>query len=356
MIVAGQAIVSCPAPMLGGGLGRHLADVVTQVRENGHGVEYFATSYPPDDLAGHSVRVPWLPWVMQYTPARFSPEWKSFIGSYVFDREVARQLPPGRQAIYAFAAAALKTFRRARALGYTELHLESASAHVRHVRRMYDDAYGSFPIEGDWLGPQYIARALAEYELADVIWVNSEYARQTFLAEGVPAAKLRRRVLTIDPRFQPGTCRLAKSGLRVVYVGSLSVSKGVPVLLEAFARVPDRDARLTLVGGSATRSMARLLAVTKARDPRVRVGPGDPLPHLHAADVYVHPSYSDGFGYAPAEALACGVPVIVTEDTGMKELISTGRNGWVVPTGSWQAILDQLSAFKDTITHAQSTP
>jgi len=303
-----------------------------------------------------TVRVPWLPWVTQYTPARFSPEWKSFIGSYVFDREVARQLCPGRQAIYAFAAAALKTFRRARALGYTELHLESASAHVRHVRRMYDDAYRSFPIEGDWLGPQYIARALAEYELADVIWVNSEYARQTFLAEGVPAAKLRRRVLNIDPRFQPGTCRLAKSGLRVVYVGSLSVSKGVPVLLEAFARLPDRDARLTLVGGSATRFMARLLAKTTAADPRVLVNPGDPLPHLHAADVYVHPSYSDGFGYAPAEALACGVPVIVTEDTGMKELISTGRTGWVVPTGSWQAILDQLSALKDTITHAQSTP
>ncbi len=349
-------VVSCPAPFKGGGMGRHLAEVLGQLRTEGRSVVYFAASCPVGDPDGMTVRVPWLPWVMQYTPARFSPEWKSFVVSYVFDREVARQLPPGRQSIYAFAAAALKTFRRARALGYTELHLESASAHVRHVRRMYDEAYWSFPIEGDWLGPQYIARALDEYELADVIWVNSEYARQTFLAEGVPAAKLRRRVLTIDPRFQPGPCRLAKSGLRVVYVGSLSVSKGVPVLLEAFARLPDRDARLTLVGGSGTRFMARLLAKTTAADPRVRVGPGDPLPHLHAADVYVHPSYSDGFGYAPAEALACGVPVIVTEDTGMKELITTGRTGWVVPTGSWQAILDHLSALKDTITHAQSTP
>ena len=100
MIDAGQAIVTCPAPLLGGGLGRHLAEVINRLRETGHRVDYFATSSPNCDPDGMTVRVPWLPCVMQYTPARFSPEWKSFIGAYVFDREVARQLPRGRQAIY----------------------------------------------------------------------------------------------------------------------------------------------------------------------------------------------------------------------------------------------------------------
>ena len=140
---------SCPAPFKGGGMGRHSAKVLGQLRTEGRSGAYFAASCPVGDPDGMTVRVPWLPWVMQYTPARFSPEWKSFVVSYVFYWEVARQLPPGRQSIYAFAAAALKTFRRACALGYTELHLESASAHVRHVRRMYDEPYWSFPIEGD---------------------------------------------------------------------------------------------------------------------------------------------------------------------------------------------------------------
>ena len=62
--------------------------------------------------------------------------------------------------------------------------------------------------------------------------------------------------------------------------------------------------------------------------------------------VCVHPSFTDGFGLAPAEALACGVPVIVTEDTGMKELVEEGVNGYIVPTGSWEAILERLKHLR----------
>jgi glycosyltransferase involved in cell wall biosynthesis len=313
---------------------------------------YFASSSPAGDPDGRTVRQRWLPWALRYTPARFSPGWCSYLGSAGFDRAVARQLPAGGELVHAFAGAAFRTFRRARALGYGTLHLESASAHVSHARRRYDEGYRAFPIERDWLGSRYLARALAEYAMADVIWVNSEYSRETFLAEGVPAAKLRRRELTIDPRFTPRSRRPANPGLHVMYVGSLTVSKGIPVLLEAFSRFPDRAARLTLVGGSGTRPMARMLAAARARDLRIAINPGDPLPHLRAADVFVHPSYSDGFGYAPAEALACGVPVIVTEDTGMKELITPCRTGWVVPTGSWQAILERLSELRNPVSHA----
>jgi glycosyltransferase involved in cell wall biosynthesis len=72
------------------------------------------------------------------------------------------------------------------------------------------------------------------------------------------------------------------------------------------------------------------------------------LPHLQQADVYVHPSYEDGFAYAPMEALACGVPVIVTQDTGMKEHVNEGVNGFVIPTGNVAAIAERLKAIRHT--------
>jgi glycosyltransferase involved in cell wall biosynthesis len=78
----------------------------------------------------------------------------------------------------------------------------------------------------------------------------------------------------------------------------------------------------------------------------IHFAPGDPLPVLQAADVFVHPSYEDGFGYAPMEAMACGVPVIVTEDTGMKEYITEGINGYVVPTGDIDALRDRLDHLR----------
>ena len=57
----------------------------------------------------------------------------------------------------------------------------------------------------------------------------------------------------------------------------------------------------------------------------------------------MHPSWDDGFGYSPVEALAAGVPAIVTEDTGMKELIARGR-GLVVPTGDGAVLAEAIEA------------
>jgi glycosyltransferase involved in cell wall biosynthesis len=124
-----------------------------------------------------------------------------------------------------------------------------------------------------------------------------------------------------------------------------AVTKGVPVLLDAFRRLKG-EVELVLLGGWGSRGMRKYVQSCVATDSRVRVSVGDPLEELRSADVLVHPSYSDGFGYAPMEALACGVPTVVTEDTGMKEHVREGVNGWVVPTGSADAILEKLEHLR----------
>jgi glycosyltransferase involved in cell wall biosynthesis len=62
--------------------------------------------------------------------------------------------------------------------------------------------------------------------------------------------------------------------------------------------------------------------------------------------VFVHPTYEDGFGYAPMEALACGVPVIATKDTGMKEYIRDGENGYIIPSGVVPPIRERLEEVR----------
>ncbi len=114
------------------------------------------------------------------------------------------------------------------------------------------------------------------------------------------------------------------------------------LLIDAFSRLQHDDLRLTLVGGWGTRGMRRFVQRACALDPRIAVRPGDPLAHLRRAAVCVHPTYEDGFAYAPAEALAAGVPVLVTEDTGMKELITSPREGRVLPTGDLEALTEAL--------------
>ena len=90
--------------------------------------------------------------------------------------------------------------------------------------------------------------------------------------------------------------------------------------------------------------MRRFVEQARAEDPRIEVAPGDPLPRLREARLCVHPAYEDGFAYAPTEALACGVPVIVSEDTGMKDLIDSGRDGLILPTGDRVALTEAIEA------------
>ena len=343
-IVSSGKTIACSAPYGHGGLGQHLAQVVEEARQEGGVQHYYTASILPGDAAGIAVPLPLLPWAFQYTPLRFSPGGKSHFGNELFDRKVAARLTPG-ECFVGFSGQCLRSFRQARRLDCEKLELEAPTSHVRSVGRQYAKAFRQSSVETQsWLNEAQCRKTEQEYEMADVIVVASEYTRQTFLVAGVPVEKLRVRRLATDPRFQPPAARPTDGVFRVVYVGSLTVAKGIPLLRAAFSRLSGL-AELTLVGGYASRGMRHYLEEWQACEPRLKIAPGDPLPHLHRADVCVHPSYSDGWGYAPAEALACGVPVIVTEDTGMKELVQEGINGYVVPTGDREAILERLEHF-----------
>jgi glycosyltransferase involved in cell wall biosynthesis len=171
----------------------------------------------------------------------------------------------------------------------------------------------------------------------------SRYTRESFLEQGFEESRLLEFPLTPDPRFRPqgeGGSPL----FEVVYIGSLSVHKGVPLLVDAVRRLPYSDLRLRLIGGWGTPGMRKFIERARAEDPRILVTPGDPLPHLRTARLCVHPAYEDGFAYAPTEALAAGVPVLVSEDTGMKDLIDPGRDGLVLPTGDLDALSEAIEA------------
>src|SRR5262249_16578472 len=158
----------------------------------------------------------------------------------------------GTDTFYGFGGTCLHSLRRARSLGARELVLESATSHVDHVMSQYRIAATAYPIEDSWLSAAVYRRTLREYEVADAVVVSSEYSRESFLSRGVPASKLRRRVQPVARRFAAPLFRQREQGFHVLYVGRLQVTKGIPILLEAFRRIDDKGARLTLVGGTAT--------------------------------------------------------------------------------------------------------
>jgi glycosyltransferase involved in cell wall biosynthesis len=348
-------VFSCNAPYNEGGLGRFLASLVEEARSRGQLGCYYSTDVRPNDPAGRKISLQRFSWLFRSPPLRYSHAWRDHLASELFDRAVAGELPRA-SVFFGFAGKALRSFRQARRLGFERLVLESATSHVENVMRQHRLAYAKYPFEEGWLNRAQYTKVVREYDEADAIYVSSAYSRQSFLQAGVPEAKLRHRFQPVAVRFAPPAVASAPECFRLVFVGRLQVTKGLAVLLEAFARVDDPNARLTLVGGCATGGMERYLRRRLKEDRRIVIRPGDPLPHLHRAHALVHPTFEDGLGLAPLEALACGVPVIVTEDTGMKEFVVPGRNGYILPTGDVDALTECLRSIRANPLRGSFTP
>ena len=339
-------VLACNSAYGSGGIGQHFAHLVEASRATGDLTRYYCPEPKPNDVRGVRVDRPnWERWLLRYTPLRYSPQWQSYLNNELFDYRAARALEKDNvsaERFMGFVGKSLRSFRAARRLEIETLELIAANSHVENVRALHRQAAEAQGIRDTWLHDREVEKTLQEYDMADVIYVHSEYTRQSFLDRGIPADKLERTILRPAPRFQPPDTRLDDDIFRVVYVGRLDATKGIPLLLEAFKKLDAPKKALTLVGGWSTRRMRRFMEDWLRRDLDIRLAPGDPLPALQRADVFVHPTYEDGFGYAPMEALACGVPVIATEDTGMKEYIVEGTNGFVVPTGEVAAIRNRL--------------
>jgi glycosyltransferase involved in cell wall biosynthesis len=341
VLPSGRVVVSCSAPFGQGGLGRHLQEIVDALTRRQQQVTCICD--PLEQLAGAPARgeLGTRALVAATAPlARFSPGWRAWRASVAFDTRAARQLGAADH-LLAFSGQALAQLRAARRARFGSVGLMSPTAHLRHVARQHARAHRQYPLERSWAS-QLVERTLVEYAQAQRIYVSSSYTLESFMQEGFAAETVSHFPLTPAARFTPAPEPRTSATFDIVYVGALSVAKGTPLLIDAVRRLQHAELRLVLVGGAGTRGMRRFIERAVAGDARIEVRRGDPLRHLQAARLCVHPTYSDGFGYAPAEALACGLPVILSEDTGMKDLIVPGRDGLILPTGDLGALTEAI--------------
>jgi glycosyltransferase involved in cell wall biosynthesis len=149
--------------------------------------------------------------------------------------------------------------------------------------------------------------------------------------------------------------RSARSGpLRLLSVATVTRRKGHLLLVEALAALKDREWRLRCVG-SLTREPETAAAVRRAvaerRLKRCMTLAGEWPPDrlgvaYKEADVFVLPSYHEGYGMAFAEALAWGLPIVGTEAGAIPEVVPASA-GLLVPPGDALALAAALGRFRD---------
>jgi len=149
-------------------------------------------------------------------------------------------------------------------------------------------------------------------------------------------------------RFTPSAPR--PFGAHVVSVGRLDVQKNYPLLLRAWQRVEAAlpAARLTIAGdGPEAARLRRLAAKLGLRNVSLPGFVADVPALMQSADVYAQPSAWEGFGLTVAEAMACALPVIVTDVDSLPELVTHECTGLVLPSVAerWSDAL--LSLLRD---------
>jgi glycosyltransferase involved in cell wall biosynthesis len=170
---------------------------------------------------------------------------------------------------------------------------------------------------------------------ATKIIVASTFCRESFSENSA----IQKKTVVIPYGFESGFLSIGRSReysqlskrTRFLYVGNLGRHKGVETLKEAWVKLRSMSANLQVVGAGsqATHRELRKMGV----ETHGQMSLEGVAKEMAAADVFVFPSYFEGFGRVILEAMAAGLPVITTLNTGGPDVILQGKEGLLVPAG-----------------------
>jgi glycosyltransferase involved in cell wall biosynthesis len=262
-------------------------------------------------------------------------------------REMSRS-HPGPLTLFAYSYEALAVLEFAKAAGWRVVlgQMDPGIVEERIVQGVDPQGYSPLPAS-------YWASWRRELELADVVMANSDWTRAALETEGVSPRKIAVVPLAYEgaPRPRIATVRSlpnqfsSERPLRVLFLGQIIPRKGVRPLLDAIRELQRDPIEFHFVGPSATQYVQELRGGANvvwhgpvSRDQTQR--------YYEAADVFILPTFSDGFGLTQLEAMSFGLPVIASRRCG--EVVRDRQNGLILEAVSSRMIVDSLRALCDS--------
>ena len=329
----------------------HTFDLARQMERLGL-LQRLYTGYPRWKVDGlDRARIRTFPWVIgpMMLAGRLGchglQEWMNWPAIASFDRWMAARLEPC-QVFHCLSSFGQCSHHVAKDRFGALTVCDRGSAHILFMDHIYADEYARWGLTYRPIDRRIVERELWEYEHCDRIVVPSGFARQTFLQKALSAEKVVKVSFGVDLRmFQP----LPKTDnvFRVIYVGALSLRKGVPYLLQALAslKLPRLEAWLL---GSLQVEMRPFLEKYNGVYRYWGIQPRSELHRYYSqGSVFVLPSLQEGLALVLAQAMACGLPIIATANSGAEDLITDGVEGFIVPIRDPAAIKEKLAYLHD---------
>lgn len=254
----------------------------------------------------------------------------------------AAQTLPDCALLSALSGSGLKAGRVMQARGGVYV-CDRGSSHIRFQDRILAEEYERLGLPWTGIDQRVVDKEEAEYATADAITVPSDFVLRSFKEMGVPPAKLHLVPYGVNLATYRRTVERA-ANFRLLFVGQMSVRKGIHYLLEAFRIAKLPNAELILVGARTSDTAALLPRQLPEQIRWLGALPqAGVVREMSLATVMVLPSIEEGLALVQAQALACGCPVIATTNTGGENLFSDGREGFIVPPRDPEALAERLT-------------
>ncbi|HTF68532.1 MAG TPA: glycosyltransferase family 4 protein [Edaphobacter sp.] len=334
----------------------HHFELARELERRGH-LEAIYSTFPWRRLQREGLphsRVQTFPWL--HTPEfilqryRIGGRWVvdqlGYANALAFDEWTLRRLPPC-DAFIAISGAGLKTGLALQRKGGLFI-CDRGSSHQRYQERIVADEYRRWGVELPVSDERDTIREEKIYEAADLITVPSGFAARSFLEMGLPAEKIRKipygvRLERFRPIGQPPEGRF-----EVLFAGGVSLRKGVPYLLEAFAKVRHPAKRLRIAGAIRPDFEAVLSRMPQENVEFLGSVPQERMIELMSTStVMVLPSIEEGLALVQGQAMACGCPVIASTNTGSQDLYTNEIEGFIVPIRDPGALTQRMQQLAE---------
>lgn len=262
-----------------------------------------------------------------------------------FAEKASKNLRFEYDGVFAYSYAALEILVAAKKIGATAILGQiDPGIHERKLVIEEERHWPQYVSEPQVIVEEYETRNQREWDIADWVVVNSKWSKKCMELEGADPNKIRVCPLAYEPpaianELNPTTQR---KKLRLVWLGTVSVRKGFPRLIEAIESIDSSQIEVVVAGPidisrSGLKRASRWVKFV-GTIPRMEISD-----LLLDADLFVLPTISDGFAITQLEAMAHGLPVIATERCG--DVVEHQKNGLIVSAGDADSLAMAIDSF-----------
>lgn len=339
-----EVIYSIGVRFGGGGIGNIALNAVRGICRHGFLKRLLVATDESKEIDGKLVKKILFPKLINKAMylANFGDVTRSMVTDRLFDRMAVRHIEKC-DIFHGWNNFSLLSLRKAKSLGALTV-IERASSHPATQNALLDEEYERF------LNKRYMnesvkrvtERSLEELSECDYITVPSEFAAESMVHGGVDRKKLLLIPFGVNvDKYRPVV--KADKTFRVLFMGQVSIRKGIPYLLAAWDGLKLKDAELAIVGAAFPDTKGILEKYSGNPTVKFYGHIRDPIKMFQSSSIFVFPSIEEGSALVNYEAMACGLPVVTTGNSG--SVVRDGVDGYVIPVRDTAAIREKIETL-----------